>query len=179
MNEIEKLREAKYFFSKMIKERENWDVFRFSLSAFLSSARSVIQYALAEAEGKTGGQKWYDDWMTCSTILSFFKDKRDFNIHVSPVALRKHIKVEITDVLRLSDSVDIEVRGKNGELIESRHIEEKQQSEKLPEPSAISETRYEFKDWSGTEDVITLCERYIQELEKLVEDGIKRGYISG
>ena len=32
---------------------------------------------------------------------------------------------------------------------------------------------------TGDEDVITLCEKYIQELEKAVKDGVSKGFITG
>ena len=44
--------------------------------------------------------------------------------------------------------------------------------------SAVSESRYEFDDWAG-EDVISLCDRHLSELEKFIQDGQARGYISG
>lgn len=91
MNEFEKIREAEYFLGRMTAEREVRDAFRFNPSAFLSAARSVLQYALEEARRKPGGQAWYDGHMAASPILTFFKDRRDVNIHVEPVALRADI----------------------------------------------------------------------------------------
>jgi ABC-type transport system substrate-binding protein len=55
MNESQKIREAEYFLAQMDRERENAENFGHNLSAFLSSARSVLQYALEEAKPKPGG----------------------------------------------------------------------------------------------------------------------------
>jgi hypothetical protein len=174
----EKLREATYFYSKMIEEQEDRDVFKFNLSAFLSSARSVMQYAKKEAETKKGGKKWYHDWMVSSLVLSFFKDKRDFNIHTAPISPRKHVNVTITEVLHFSESVHIVVRDKDGKVKETRDIQENAQPGKEGEPSVRSESRYEFQDWSGGENVIGLCEKYIKELERVVHDGVGKGFIT-
>jgi len=178
MKEKDKIREARYFYSKMVETQEDRDVFKFNLSAFLSSARSVMQFASAEAEGKRGGQKWYSRCMSSNPILSFFKDKRDFNVHVSPIAPRKDMKVEITDVVGISESVHIELRDKDGNLKEVRAIQEKSPQVMGNEPSVRVETRYGFKDWSGSEDVIELCEKYIRTLEDVVQDGLKRRFIT-
>lgn len=52
MFEQEKLKEAKYFYSRMKEERgqEDRESFKYNLSAFLSVARSVLQYALKEVD---------------------------------------------------------------------------------------------------------------------------------
>ena len=60
MHELDKIKEAKYFLSQILHEKENFENFKYNLSAFISSARSVLQYALEEAKIKNGGQLWYD-----------------------------------------------------------------------------------------------------------------------
>jgi hypothetical protein len=179
MNEKEKIQEAKYFYSVMVKEQEDRLVFKFHLSGFLSAARSVMQYALEEAKKRQGGQKWYDDWMASSSVLSFFKDKRDFNIHTAPIDPRKNVKLKIKEALHISESVHIVLRDKNGKVKETRDIKEEPKPRKEAKPSVESESRYEFEDWPGKESLISLCEKYIQKLEKVMEDGIKKGFISG
>ena len=81
MYELKKLNEAKYFLKRMIEETNQIDHFIFNLSAFLSSSRSILQYALEELKTKQGGQKWYNQYMTNEAMFRFFKDKRDINIH--------------------------------------------------------------------------------------------------
>ena len=86
MNERHKLEEARYFLQRMRDEHETPRHFRFELSAFLGAARSVLQYALEEAKGKAGGKRWYDQMVAQEPILTYFKDKRDANIHSAPVS---------------------------------------------------------------------------------------------
>lgn len=57
MNEKDKLEEARWFYAEMVKRQENRKIFKYNLSAFLSSARSVMQYSLKEAKTKNGGNK--------------------------------------------------------------------------------------------------------------------------
>lgn len=55
MYEQEKLDEARYFLSQMAMSADQPRAFRYELSAFLSAARSALQYALDEARAKVGG----------------------------------------------------------------------------------------------------------------------------
>jgi hypothetical protein len=82
-------------------------------------------------------------------------------------------------VLSISESIIAVIKDKDGKLKETRVIKEEPQPKKAIEPSIKSETKYEFADWSGVEDVIMLCEKYIKELEKVVVDGTSGGFISG
>ncbi len=56
MYEKDKIIEAEYFYSRMSQEQNDRDAFRHNLSAFLSAARSVLQYALKEAETNTNSK---------------------------------------------------------------------------------------------------------------------------
>lgn len=49
MNERYKIGEAKYFLARMEESIRDRMAFRYNLSAFLSAARSVTQYAYEEA----------------------------------------------------------------------------------------------------------------------------------
>ncbi len=84
MHEYEKLEEARHFLERMRQATEPKG-FQYELSAFLSAARSALQYALEEAKSKTGGQKWYDDAVKSLPLVSFFKEKRDLSVHEAPV----------------------------------------------------------------------------------------------
>jgi hypothetical protein len=77
--------------------------------------------------------------------------------------------------------VSLKYRDKNGKLIPQYSPEKPKPKPKQKKPtgSAESKTTFRFNDWTGDEDVLTLCERYIQELEKVVKDGISKGFITG
>jgi len=40
------------------------------------------------------------------------------------------------------------------------------------------ETKYRFDDWIGDEDVFVLCQKYLKELDIIVADGKKKGFLS-
>jgi len=179
MHEEKKIREAKYFYSRMIEEQKNRDNFTYNLSAFLSCARSVLQYVLEEARPKPGGQQWYDNHISARTILKFFKDKRDINIHTEPIKPLAHYNLTITDTIHLSESLSITVRDKDGNIKQQYSSDEPKPKPKEPETPAALEIKYKFDDWVGSEDILTLCQMYIQELEDIVKDGIHRGFVTG
>jgi len=181
MHERQKLREAKYFYSKMIEEKEHRDNFRYNLSAFLSSARSVLQYALEEAQPKRGGQQWYDNCVSTRTISKFFRDKRDISIHIEPVKPRADYDLTIKDTLHLSGSLSIVVKDKYGNIKHRYSSDEPKRKPKPKKPGTPTtlKIKYKFDDWGGSEDIPTLCQMYIQELEDIIKDGIHQGFITG
>ena len=85
MREEEKLAEAKYFLGRMkLAEAEaNEVVYRYELSAFLSAARSVLQYACKESKDR-GFQGWYQKAVESDACIRYLKEERDLNIHSKP-----------------------------------------------------------------------------------------------
>lgn len=176
MYEIDKLNEANYFFNHMCNTIDEPDCFHYELSAFLSAARSVLLYALEEAQTKRNGQKWYDNYISQSDILKFFRDKRDISIHQEPVKAHKHITACINEVIHISDSINIQVQ-KVGSLIKKKL--KKSTPQPIPKSTDMTiSVKYKFPDWQGTEDVIELCRKYIKELEKFIKDGLSKRFIT-
>ena len=104
MHEQQKLDEANYFLGLMAAVINQPDAFRFLLSAFLGAARSVLQYALLEADTTpkssppSAGKTWYDAQVSGKPVIKFLKDKRDISIHRQPVAPVAHVAVAVYDV---------------------------------------------------------------------------------
>jgi hypothetical protein len=88
MHERKKLEEAEYFYHHLVDEqtKKNREAFRHDLSAFLTAARSVLQYTDKEAKTKLGGSAWYNNQITSGPLLKFFRDERNDDIHEEPVA---------------------------------------------------------------------------------------------
>jgi len=179
MYEQAKLAEAQYFYSRMLVELNDRERFTHNLSAFLSSARSVMQYALEEAEPKTGGQQWYDNHMAASPVLSFFRDKRDINIHTEPVKPVQHTNVALTTTIHLSGSVSITHLDANGNVLYQSPPETHEPELRTPGTPPVVTTRYRFADWAGSEDIVALSQMYLDELRRVVEDGIRNGFLTG
>jgi hypothetical protein len=160
----------------MVSETDNGDIFLFVLSAFLSAARSVLQYAIKEAQTKSGGQQWYDSRITSNNVLTFFKDKRDINVHVQPIQVNQHISIQLTEVV-LSVSIHIKKFDQTGRLIDEYSSEPSEPPSSREIPPKVTH-RFAFPDWSGTEDVLQLCHLYLEELQHVVVEGQNNGFLT-
>jgi hypothetical protein len=180
MNEQKKLDEARYFYSQMLAEYENKQKFTYNLSAFLSSARSVLQYGLEEAKAVTGGQQWYDTYVASNSILAFFKSKRDINIHVEPVRPIKHVDIVMIETIGLSDSVHVSRFDASGKELAEPAAEESAHhaTERKPVPPPSATVKYRFNDWTGPEDIIELSRMYIDALQSFIDTGIKSSFLT-
>src|ERR1700690_2760273 len=96
MSKADKIAEGR-FFLLLMQHAEERDPFRYCLSAFLSAVRSVLQYAHKDAARNPAAHALYESVMAASLVLSFFKDKRNFNIHEAPVPVQMHVAVGLSD----------------------------------------------------------------------------------
>jgi hypothetical protein len=179
MFEAKKIREAEFFYALLLEEEQTIndspDRFGWYLSAFLSAARSVLQYVHKEAVGervsiphtpcssttlrggKPGGQVWYDTAVSKSHVLQYFKEKRDVNIHKQPINAIREFELLIDDSIWMGAAPPI-----------PGHVSW---------PVKVTD-KYKFDDWPGTEAILTLCIKYVRELRALVQDGQARGLLS-
>ena len=177
MHERYKLREAKFFLARMEESVEDREAFRYYLSAFLSAARSVLQYAFEESKRKNNRQ-WYEKTVAEYGVLSFFKDKRDANVHrEDPVNPSRDITIAISEGVGVFSAVG-EVFF-NDEPVEMSRPKEEPPPPTPPENRSQITVRDYFNDWPGPEDIFKLSHRYIEELERFVQSGIEQRYISG
>ena len=116
MNEQHKINEARYFLGRLNSSHESPAEYSYDLSAFLSAARSALQYALEEAKTRSGGQAWYDGAVSASNEVRFFKSKRDINIHAEPVLPNRKINIQETINLTISDSLRVTVYRADGTI---------------------------------------------------------------
>jgi hypothetical protein len=178
VHEPEKLKEARYFFQQMTASVNDPVAFQYELSAFLSSARSVLQYARKEARKKPGGQQSYDRQVTGNSVLEFFKDKRDVNVHAKPLRPTRHVSVSDTLNVMISESTRIEMRKEDG-TVEVREFREERPELRPQEEATEVTSRHVFDDWNGPEDVIDLSRLYLAALDDFVKRGLADGIISG
>ena len=177
MHEQSKLDEAKYFLAQMRSLINDRSALNFNLSEFLASARSVLQYAHKESQPKQGGPAWHDNAVAQHDTVRFFKDKRDISIHANPVSPSATINVSVTDTLHLSDSVSATIVRNDGTIEEIPATPPT--SSPTPAKSESTVTyEYFFKDWNGSDDVISLSGRYVAQLESIVADGVAKGFLT-
>src|SRR6266511_1327494 len=103
MHEQQKIDEAARFLKRMQDDANDPTAFKDDLSAFLTAARSALQYAHKEmtTHNKPGGQGWWKG-ISKLTLVGFFQDKRDINVHVRPVPPRVVADTQTEDFLPLA-----------------------------------------------------------------------------
>lgn len=177
MNESYKLSEAEYFYSQMLSVQQVPEHFNFNLSAFLTAARSVLQYTFEEAKSKNGGKKWYDVATVAHPSIVFLRDKRNLNVHVRPVLAQTAIGIETSVPVRIEEAVEIHIF-EEGKLV--GHHKSGLPPTEVPEKGEESVIRYSYRftDWAGSEDVSQLGQLYLQSLKAVVADGVSRAYLS-
>jgi hypothetical protein len=183
MHEQTKLAEADYFLGSMKAVITDPAAFRFNLSAFLNAARSVLQYSLLEADTTPNssppspGKTWYDGQVAGKPAIKFFKDKRNINIHQEPVSPPAHVSVQLYDVVQTTESVSIQIIRADGRVEVPRTYTSPPPPRIEPPPSTTTYS-YRFPDWTGPEDVVTLCTTYLADLRAIVADGVAKGFLT-
>jgi hypothetical protein len=178
MHEQTKLDEAAHFLAAMSATQATPRVFQYNLSAFLSAARSVLQYSLEEARTRPGGQAWYDSSVSQSTTIAFMKDQRDGNIHYQPVQPAKDVTLRVFDGARASDESEVAHFDSNGVLIEREARPPRPPAAVAPLSPHSVEYRYRFASWQGQGGVIDLAKEYLDEIRAMVADGVRRGLLT-
>lgn len=183
MYERNKLLEARYFLNQMKSNTSNFKVFCYNLSAFLSASRSILYFIRREVKG-TENQRWYDDKMRDSEIFRFFTQRRDLTVHEKPVqpnvnfSAEHRICVRATEVVVALKRVD-----SNGKVIEnyssSKNLPPNTTNLQQEPKEGKVELTYVFDYYGSEESVINICDRYFEDLELYIEEGIRLAYISG
>jgi hypothetical protein len=161
MFEAKTIREAEFFYALALDEEQkvndNPDRFGWFLSAFLSAARSVLQYALKEAEGTPKGKNSYKSAMSKSNVLKYFKKQRDVNIHTQPTSAIKQIDISLYGSMWMGTAPPVPGL--------------------VSWPAKVTD-KYKFDDWSGSEGILELCDECLRQLRAFVQDGQARGLLS-
>lgn len=178
MHEEHKIHEAHYFLIRADDCGENVREFSYNLSAFLTAARSVLQYALDEAKTKPGGQAWYDASVSAVPEVKFLKDKRDISVHERPVLPNRRFNITLSENIVFSDSVHVTVTRADG-TVEEDPPPQPSLSVPMPRSGEVeSSVTFFFPDWPGPEDVMEICITYINAIEQIVKAGRALGHIT-
>ncbi|MGB2961616.1 MAG: hypothetical protein WBC52_04285 [Candidatus Omnitrophota bacterium] len=152
---ISKIREASYFLKQMEACSEKPEEFRFNLSAFLTSSRSAAQYLLEEAK-RRGKEGWYENYVSNSQYMGYFRDKRNFNIHEQNVPITRDVNLSIS-IIGTKLVVDKK---------EKKYFSPSKESAEVKPDKKVS--NFEFTDYPGKEDILTLSTKYLEELKEFV-----------
>lgn len=163
----------------MMKETDgNRQRLKYNLSAFVSAARSVTFVLQKERPKNPESDEWYtkkQKWMkedVRDILFTFFVDKRNHALKEGLIDPRAEISIVADVSVVTSVSVEAVVRDVEGN-IKDHEYEPSAKPKPAYKPNSKEETKNKwfFKDWQYTdEDVITLCEKYLNELKKIVEE---------
>lgn len=181
MHEKQKLAEARYFLERLSATTSDLTELRFLVSAFLTSARSVLQYALEEARKIPGGRDWFAGHARVPEV-KFLKELRDANIHAEPVAPIKAIgfmdRLSVSAQLMSITLTDADGTVHHG-VAKLDPPNPSRTSNASSSDTSGAQLSYRFDGWQGGEDVPQLCACYLSQLEAIVSDGEARGFLSG
>ena len=179
MDTSQKYNEAEYFLEMMKDNDENRQRFEYNLSAFLSAARSVTFVLQKESSKNPEFDEWYckkQMQMKRDKLFKFLKKKRDSGIHKKIIKPRAEISTTIPPVTgATSISVETIVRKADGTIKDYEYSESPVKSKITPKQdnTEITEYKWFFSDCPNeyrTVDVITLCEKYLNDLKLIVEE---------
>jgi len=153
-----KINEARYFIDRMKNNYDDLLFLEYNFSAFLSAARSVLQFIYEDIKNIPLKKELYINEVSKNKIIKFFKYKRDTNIHIMPTAIG-------------SRSVTISVG------MQYVILGEKTDNNKNWIPPK-SESINKITNWEGAEqEIINACEAYIKEICDFVACGKSKGFI--
>ena len=175
-------------------------------SSFLSSARSIIQYAYKEAK-EVSKLAVYKAYVSDIEIFKIFKEIRDIDIHEYTIGVHGFINVNATNPIKevapaivqsepvtiVVDSLDdlntageqhggVKVSYTLSKLlpIDDELIDRftKEGRQDLLTAIANGKELYGALECENTTDLHQLCDLYIAELEKFIQFGLENGFVS-
>lgn len=172
-----KLEEAKYFLGQMQVYVEDRKKFAFNLSAFLSATRSVTFFMQSEFKSFLEFSEWYykdkQKEMNKDGDFKFFNELRRTTIHKKPVVSHKKTAVGISETISLSESIIAVLTDKEGNVISkqtSPATTSKPKKTNLPKETKVTVKYSWYFGERPNENLLELCNNYIQKIKKLVEE---------
>lgn len=134
-------------------------------SAFLTSARSVIQYVSHACE-KSNKSRWYHQQIRRFKTFEFFKKLRNTNVHEAIVIPGCRLRVSQPAFTRAIGVLSMEMRDSQGNVIDS-HREPVQWH--VPNEAPSVEVTYQLQYRGQPVELFALCERYLDQVKAFVD----------
>lgn len=170
-----KLGEAHFFLDGLkasvtaASESGEKDELMYYLSAFLASSRSVLQYIYEDAKVAKRLPD-YNAVLAKTTLASYFKTKRDANIH-----RKRPPEARMTGHVSVSIGAFIVAVGKAGAIENKLGVA----NEIASVSSSRAEDKYSFALPGAPVpgDLVTLCEKYLDEVEGCLKNARSIGLV--
>jgi hypothetical protein len=152
----------------MKQTANDWMLFKFHLSDFLSAARSITLVMQKEYAHAVGFESWYErqqEEMRKDGLLTFFNNLRVTSIYIKQVQPRVRFSLPVADLFSMPSGSTIVMGDKNeGTYLTNASVAEVAATDVV---KIRADQRWLF-DEKPDEDVITLCERYLSGMSTLV-----------
>lgn len=163
-----KLQEAKYFYDQMlIKSLEgNLTELQFAVSSFINAGRSVLQYTHTDSINNAEKITMYNDLVSGNQTLKLFKELRDTNIHsklVETIRIANNYQA-CSIIVRRSETT-------------TEELDSFQNENESVNGDVRNEVKYYFDDSDDQQDILTLAQQYMHELEQFIKDARIKGLI--
>jgi hypothetical protein len=101
-------------------------------------------------------QAWYDNYINNTHFMKCFRDKRDFNTHEKNIPITRDVSLSISII---GTKVVVDKK-------EEKYFPPNEESKKVKLEKKVG--KFEFTDYSGKEDILTLSTKYLKELKAFV-----------
>ncbi|GEM_PF-2728791 len=159
----DRLNEASFFLSKMSEGADDWDVFRFNLSAFLAAARNVTWIMQKQYADFDGFKEWLiakQIAMNENPLMKYFKEQRNQITKQRSITSSFPVSVHLdeNDPSKVCSIFFIDGTGGTSQPLRLDLVP-------MDKPGSV----YYFNDYPK-KDVLSLCKDYLREVEKIVVD---------
>ena len=107
----EKISEAEYRLSRLLKTINDKHNFKHEINAFIVSAQSIISIIYRKYKHINGFKDWFDNFTGNNDILIFFRTQRNLTVHEKP------IKPTADVILRINEHISSGVTESSTEYI--------------------------------------------------------------
>lgn len=160
--------EAVFYYDKMIEAQinENYEHLKHYISAFVNAARTIQQFTYYDAK-QAGRDSEYEELVRGNQVFEFFRNIRNDNIHE-----------RLIETNRIgSSSMEGQFIVRKPETTEEQLVAYKESLRQDDSSGIITEVQYFFEEWDGPEDVFTLGDNYLSQLEGFILEAERRGLI--
>lgn len=172
MKAEERYEEAEYFLEQMRKNSLGGKVFIYNLDAFLNAARSITFVLKKEFSTNPKFSAWYatkEEEMRKDDLMKFFVEMRNVSVKEYSPKTQTVTTLDVTETISISESVSITLVHPDGtkEEFGTKPSAMAQAGPPISNPVATIHCDYFFVQKTDN-DVVTLCEMYLEKLSLLV-----------
>ncbi|WP_319578802.1 hypothetical protein [uncultured Methanospirillum sp.] len=176
MEKLHGLEEAQSYLDQMQKVCNQPDEFDSSIHAFYRATQAILEEISQEVETKPW-RIWYKNSLETSPVFAFFADERNLAYHVTTQMVPSQANGEEPNRNTATDSPS----GISSFIIWIKQLlspDETSQPDRNTQPPEREMNSFYFDTWPGKERALSICRRYLYEINQIVQEGQNLAYIS-